>query len=256
MAVADLAAVVLAAGEGTRLRPLTLLRPKPLCPVDNVALLDSALARVAAHTSAVAVNAHYLAEEIIEHVGERAHVSVERERRLGTAGALGALRQWLDGRAVLLHNGDSYLTDDLASLVAGWEGRRVRLLVRRVPGEPGDFGDRRYVGAALLPPPVLDRLTAEPSGLYRLVFEPALRDGTLELVETSCVFFDCGTPSTYLAANLHASGGAPVVAPDALVRGRLERSVVWPASEVGPDEHLVDVIRAGPYTVDGRRGTG
>ena len=43
---ADLAALVLAAGAGTRLRPLTERRPKPLCPVGNLALLDLALARV------------------------------------------------------------------------------------------------------------------------------------------------------------------------------------------------------------------
>ncbi|MDT5037575.1 MAG: N-acetyl-alpha-D-muramate 1-phosphate uridylyltransferase, partial [Micromonosporaceae bacterium] len=55
------AAVVLAAGEGRRLRPLTGIRPKALCPVGNVTLLDRALARIAglglAGPAAVAVNA-------------------------------------------------------------------------------------------------------------------------------------------------------------------------------------------------------
>ena len=62
-----LAALVLAAGAGTRLRPLTLLRPKPLCPVVDTTLLDLALDRVAPHVppGAVAVNAHHLADQIV-----------------------------------------------------------------------------------------------------------------------------------------------------------------------------------------------
>ena len=78
----ELAALLLAAGEGTRLRPLTLLRPKPLCPVGNVPLLDLALERVAAVVpvapSTVAVNAHHLGEQIVEWAGLRTHVSVEQ----------------------------------------------------------------------------------------------------------------------------------------------------------------------------------
>ena len=55
----DLAGVVLAAGLGTRLRPLTLVRPKPLCPVGDRPLLDHALDRMAAVAGDVAVNVHH-----------------------------------------------------------------------------------------------------------------------------------------------------------------------------------------------------
>ena len=68
----SVAALVLAAGAGTRLAPLTRLRPKPLCPVGGVALVDHALARAAAlvgdDPSGLAVNAHAHAEQIVEHV--------------------------------------------------------------------------------------------------------------------------------------------------------------------------------------------
>ena len=74
-------AVVLAAGEGARLRPLTEATPKALCPIGNVALLDRAFARLARHRlsgpALVAVNACYLAAEVAGYVGGRAYVSVE-----------------------------------------------------------------------------------------------------------------------------------------------------------------------------------
>jgi NDP-sugar pyrophosphorylase family protein len=105
--------VVLAAGEGRRLRPLTERRPKALCPVGNVALLDLALNRVRAVGMAgpatVAVNASYLAEQVVAHVGARAHMSVEPDLPLGTSGALGKLRDWIAGRGVLVANADAYL---------------------------------------------------------------------------------------------------------------------------------------------------
>ncbi len=80
-------------------------------------------------------------------------------------------------------------------------------------------------------------------------------EGALELVPFDGTVVDCGTPADYLRANLHASGGHPVVGEGAVVRGTLVRSVVWDGAAVGPDEHLVDVIRAGtadePVTVGG-----
>ncbi|GAB3941735.1 hypothetical protein GCM10027614_27600 [Micromonospora vulcania] len=111
-------AVVLAAGEGTRLRPLTERVPKALCPVGNVPLLDRALARLAglglAGPGRVAVNACYLADQVVTHVGDRAHLSVEPGDPLGTAGGVANLRDWIDGRPVLVGNADAYLADPTA----------------------------------------------------------------------------------------------------------------------------------------------
>jgi hypothetical protein len=112
---AGVCAVALAAGEGSRLRPLTEVRPKALCPVGNVALLDRVLDRLAAAGLAgpadVAVNACYLAEQVVGHVGDRAHLSVEAPPALGTAGGVANLRGWIAGRAVLVCNADAYLSD-------------------------------------------------------------------------------------------------------------------------------------------------
>src|SRR4051812_45367651 len=144
----SLAGIVLAAGAGTRLRPLTLLRPKALCPIDNVPLVDLAIARVTSVTDAVAVNAHHGRAKLAAHLGERAHLSVEEPEALGTAGALGHLRGWIDGRPVLVTNADAWLpqTFDMTRFVEDWDGTRVRLLT--VEDERrADFGGRwRYAG--------------------------------------------------------------------------------------------------------------
>lgn len=257
---ATLAAVALAAGAGTRLRPLTALRPKALCPINGVPLLDLALARLTPHTGEgpahVAVNAHHLADQIVAAVGDRAHLSLEQPVALGTAGALGRLREWLDGRDVLLTNADAYLTDGLGHLVQGWDGERCRLLTARVE-PPSDFDSagaaRRYVGACVLPWDRVRDLDADPSGLYEVLWREEARAGRLEFVTHAGMAIDCGTPTQYLRANLHASGGASVVGTGATVDGRIERCVVWPGAYVGSDEHLIDCIRAGsrdrPMTV-------
>ena len=82
---------VLAAGAGQRLRPISSARPKPLCPVGGIALVDLALARVLAVTGAVAVNLHDRAEQIAAHLDARSeapgpHLSFEAPEALGTAG--------------------------------------------------------------------------------------------------------------------------------------------------------------------------
>ena len=253
-----LAGVVLAAGAGTRLRPLTDLRPKALCPVGGRPLLDLALDRLEPHTGSLAVNAHHHAQQVIEHVGRRAHLSIEQPLPLGTAGALGVLRDWVDGRAVLLTNADAYLPGDLAELVTGFDGERCRLLVQLLTeGRRPDFAlagqPVRYVGAGIIPWQLVRRLEAGPTGLYEVLWRELAELGRLDLVVTAGTVIDCGTPADYLAANLHASGGRSVVGDGAVVEGRLTRCVVWDGAYVGAHENLVAVVRAGdrdhPVTV-------
>src|SRR5260221_12481427 len=95
-----LAGVVLAAGFGRRLRPLTADHPKALCPVDGVPLVDHALARLApvvAGPDAGAVNVHHPRSAGEAHLGGRVHLSVEGAEALGTAGAPGRPRGWPRG---------------------------------------------------------------------------------------------------------------------------------------------------------------
>ena len=251
----EIAGVVLAAGAGTRLRPLTFERPKAMCPVGNRPLVDWAIERVTPHVGSVAVNAHGSQRLLVAHVQDRVHVSVEEGDRLGTAGALGRLAPWIAGRHVLVHNADSFLDSDLGELLDGWTGEHPRLLVR-YDDAPSDFGSARFLGASLLPARLVPLMPDAPAGLYRLVWEPAFADGTLELVEARGTSIDCGTPADYLRANLHVSGGASVVAEDAAVAGSITRCVVWPGAQVAADEVLVDTIRTPRHTVSAAESAG
>jgi molybdopterin-guanine dinucleotide biosynthesis protein A len=242
--VTGLAGLVLAAGEGKRLRPLTGLRPKPLCPVGRTTLLDLALDRIGpvVPSDAVAVNAHHLAEQIVDHLAGRADVSVEMPQALGTAGAVGGIRVWLDGRDVLIANGDVCFSPpvDLVDFVEQWDHDRPRLLVVNDPARADFEPGWRFAGVSLLPGRIAATLPAEPSGLYEAVW----RHCALDLVSTDAEYVDCADPSSYLHANLMLSGGRSVVASGATVTGTIERCVVWPGAIVHADEHLVEAIRA------------
>jgi N-acetyl-alpha-D-muramate 1-phosphate uridylyltransferase len=271
--VADLCGVVLAAGEGRRLRPLTARTPKALCPVGNVPLLDRALARLAGlgltGPGLVAVNASYLGDQVVDHVGRRANVSVEPHGPLGTSGGIGNLRDWVSGRGVLVANADAYLADpgaepgaDIAALVDGWDGESVRLLgqpITAVDG-PSGFSGHRFAGFSLLPWRYVRELPPAPAELVRTVWRPAEAAGVLEVVVFGGTYLDTGTPPDYLAANLHAAGGAALVDPaarvsgtvvdsvvgaGATVAGAVHRCVVWPGATVAAGERLERVIRAG-----------
>ena len=238
----DVAAVVLAAGAGTRLRPLTRVRPKPLCPVGDRPLVDHAVERARWVAGAVAVNVHHGRDQLEPHLaGLGVHVSVEEGEALGTAGALGHLRPWLDGRGVVVLNGDTWTDAPLAALLAGWDGDRTRLLLAGTDAG----GPKPKLCGALMPWSEVAGLAAEPSGLWELRWRQAEAAGRLERLAVPATFADCGTPASYLGANLAWSGGATVVCEGARLDGTAERSVIWPGEEVGPTEHLDRAIRYG-----------
>jgi N-acetyl-alpha-D-muramate 1-phosphate uridylyltransferase len=203
----SLAALVLAAGRGERLRPLTDRTPKPLLPVGDATLLDAALARVAqvvpVAPETVTVNAHWLADRLAAYVDGRVHVSVEQPAALGTAGAVGAIRSWLGDRDLLIANGDVWWTGDvdLRAFVDDWDRERPRLLVVADAERP-DFENRwRFAGLSLLPGAVARSLEPVPSGLYELVWSRM----PIDLVPAEITFVDCGTPQDLALARRLAS---------------------------------------------------
>jgi NDP-sugar pyrophosphorylase family protein len=237
----SVAGVVLAAGAGTRLRPLTQVRPKVLCPVGDRPLVDHAIERFAGVTESLAVNVHAGRDLLESHLAGRVHLSFENDGALGTAGALGQLRGWIDGRAVLVANGDTWCPESMEVLLDGWEGERIRVLV--VGADALAPGVR--VAGSLLPWKDIVGIPAEFAGLTPLWMRVA-EAGRMESVrlDDDVPWADCGTPASYLEANMMWSGGAPVVGAGATVDGTLERSVVWPGAVVRANEHLVDAIRA------------
>lgn len=228
------------------MRPLTLERPKVLCPVDGVALLDHALARLRTVTAAVAVNAHADQAALADHVErlDDVHLSIESPEALGTAGALAAMAPWIDGRDVVVVNGDTWCPGGLGRLVDGWDRSVIRILV----ADDAPFGPRSAVAGALMPAADVAALAAEPSGLWEVSWRTALADGRVETVHHDGPFVDCARPADYLRANLMAAGGSSV-SPDADVAGIVVDSVVWAGATVAAGELLRHAIRTPQRTV-------
>jgi mannose-1-phosphate guanylyltransferase len=219
-----LSAFVLAAGLGTRLRPLTEELPKPLVPIGDRPALGHAVERLrAAGVRTLVANAFHGADAI-DAVAATLGVRVSREDALlGTAGGLRRAHALLGEGDVLVVNGDVFGPWDPAALVAAHadgamgtllvrrrargegavglaaDGRVVRLRGERVAEEAygGDFLGVHVVSAALRA-----RLP-ERGCLVGDGYIPALRaGGTIGAFCTDAPIFDVGTPSDYLAANL------------------------------------------------------
>ncbi len=138
-------AMVLAAGLGTRMRPLTDATPKPLIDVDGRALMDYALDRFArAGVERAVVNVHYLADKVERHVEGRPApeiiISDERELLLETGGGLKKARDLLGDEPVFCTNTDAIMIDgggaEACTLLAdAWDGAAMDALLLLVPIE-------------------------------------------------------------------------------------------------------------------------
>ncbi len=123
-------AMVLAAGYGKRMRPLSESAPKPMIPLAGRPLIDHVLARLAAAgVREAVVNVHYLADALETHLTGRSgppaiRISDERETLLDTGGGVKAALDWLGTEGFFIHNSDSVWVEDggdvLTSLAAQW----------------------------------------------------------------------------------------------------------------------------------------
>jgi len=224
-------AMVLAAGFGTRMRPLTDTMPKPLVRVDGKALIDHVLDRLAAvGVERAVVNVHHFAEQIERHLAAREKprvvISDERERILGTGGgvakALGALGDapffdvnadtiWIDG-----------VKPNLERLAEAFDAERMSALLLLAPtagsvgyAGRGDFtmdaegrllrrGERNvapfvYAGAAVLSPALF---AGAPPGEFplTLLFDRAAAAGRLFGLRLEGLWMHVGTPEAVIAA--------------------------------------------------------
>jgi MurNAc alpha-1-phosphate uridylyltransferase len=165
MSVTPSKAMVLAAGFGLRMRPLTERMPKPLVPVAGKPLLDHVLDKLAdAGVNDAVVNVHYLPDQIIDHVKGRARpritISDERDAVLGTGGGVVKALPLL-GDAPFFHlNADTLWIDgaqpNLTRLAAAFDPARMDILLLMAPtaGSIGYAGSGDY---AMLPDGALRR---------------------------------------------------------------------------------------------------
>ena len=234
--------MVLAAGLGTRLRPLTDALPKPAVPVLGLPLVRYALARLAAAGARRAVvNVHHLAAAMARVAGDAAaaagiELAVSEEVVIaGTGGALREARRLLEGaEAIVLWNGDVLFDLDLRPVVeahrrsgalatmvlqpmppgASYAAVEVDpgLAVRRIAGiGPGGHGlsPLHFTGVHVLSPQVLEAVPAAPFAcdINRTVYPPLLAHGGVRGAVTGGYWSDLGTPARYLEANLDLLAG-------------------------------------------------
>ena len=218
-------AIVLGAGFGTRLRPLTDELPKPLAPVGDRSILEHTLTQLSrAGFTDIVVNVHHLAELFTRLLADRAvpvRRIVEAEIR-GTAGGVAGARHVLSSAPVLVWNGDIFVDPPLDQLLVGCapqslclgvaprelgsgtvgldeHGHVVRLRGERF-GREQQSGD--YVGVLALGADVLAALP-ERGCLFGDVALPMLRAGaTIRSVPVTAPWIDAGDVQSLLAANL------------------------------------------------------
>jgi MurNAc alpha-1-phosphate uridylyltransferase len=221
-------AMVLAAGLGKRMRPLTATRPKPLIEVAGRTLLDRALDRVeAAGIGTAVVNAHYFADQIESAVAARhgtlaIRVSDERAALLETGGGvtkalplidadpffvINADNMWIDGSAdtlrLLAQRWDAEAMDALLLLVplaraAGYEGRGdFHLDPVGVVAPRGEFRIAPFVfsGIQLISKRLFDGEPVEPFSMWR-AWHKALAHGRLFGAVHQGLWFHVGTPAS------------------------------------------------------------
>lgn len=226
-----LRALVLTAGFGTRLEPLSLFLPKALLPICGEAVAGHALKQLAAAGCESAVlNLHHMGEEIEAHFGEEWHglpISYSPESEIqGTWGALYGPREHLAGAdAILLVNGDTLCRWPFESLIKQHfrSGAAVTMLLLRRTAEEslggpvgvdaggavvqlrdsdavGEVAKRHvFAGAHVLSPSLLDRVEEGFGEIINDLYIPLLAEGErIQGVVTGRRWHDLGTPERYL----------------------------------------------------------
>lgn len=233
MAVSVKKAMILAAGFGTRLRPITNTVPKPLVPVGGRAMLDRSLDLAeAAGVAEAVVNVHYLADQIVAHSADRASpeivISDETDRILETGGGVVKALPLLGADPFLLLNADTFWVEwgrpNLAAMMGAFDPKRMDILLmlcrlNDTTGHAGggDFlidGSGRltrladkadpsgllYAGATIYNPAIFEGAAAEPHSL-NLYYDRAIAEGRLfgHVMEDGH-WFTVGTPDALPAA--------------------------------------------------------
>lgn len=265
-------AIVLAAGLGERMRPLTRVRAKPVLPVLDRPLLHWTLARLARQgVTDVVVNLHHLPGTVKRALGRggafglRIRYSFEAEI-LGTAGGPRRVRRFLGDEPFLIVNGDVLFDLDVRTLLHEHRrsGARATLAVRRNP-DPARYGglivDRGgwvrsivrapaprgvalFTGIHVMDPALLDRLPAGPSDSVRDLYIPLLAEGApIRAVRTAGAWYDFGSPALYLRSHMSLlrSGFRSV---------RARTRLVHPDADVHRDAEVSEAV-VGPGCVIG-----
>jgi mannose-1-phosphate guanylyltransferase len=258
-------AIVLCAGFGTRLRPLTDELPKPLVPVGDGSILEhAARALAAAGFREVTLNVHHLRAAFDRYLGRLALPArvIEEAEILGTAGGVAGARPFFDGAPVLVWNGDILVDPPIAALLAGAadgafcfgvaprprgegtvgldeQGQVVRLRGERF-GLEAQGGD--YVGVLALGAAACDALPARGCVFGDAALPHLRAGGIVKSVPVTRPWTDAGDAPGLLRANL------------AWLAARGLDSFVGPGAEVLPGVTLSQSVVSTGARVIGQGG--
>ena len=233
-------AMVMAAGLGKRMRPLTATRPKPLIEVAGKPLIDHAFDRLrSAGVKRAVVNVHYLADALEAHVTHRVKdieviVSDERKQLMETGGGLVQARELLGDEPFLCVNSDNLWIDGpidaIRQLAAAWDDEKMDALLLLVPlarahchpgnGDfhidafgkiirrraPGRLAPCDYTGVQILSPRVI-RDWPEGAFSTNLFWERAIVAGRAYGVVHQGLWFDVGSPPAIAATEAVLANG-------------------------------------------------
>ena len=236
-ALASDTAMVLSAGLGTRMRPLTDTMPKPLVPVAGKPLIDHALDRLAeAGIARAVVNVHYLADALEAHVRQRGApvvtIADERPLLLETGGGMVAAAPLLPDPFFCVNSDNIWLdgpTDAFHELSSAWDAARMDALLLLVPhvrarhfAGKGDFhmdgagrllrrgGERIapfvFTGIQLVAKRLLRDAPAGPFST-NLLWSRAIDEGRLYGTAFTGEWFEVGTPAAVGLTEAALAGG-------------------------------------------------
>ena len=225
-------AILLAAGYGTRLRPLTDATPKSLLPIAGRPLLVWNLLLLRRHgiTEAI-INLHHLGDQIVEALGDGSRYGMRlayshEPTPLGTGGGLRQAAPYLKGGPFLVVNADTLSECDLTALVAchGDSGALATLAVRadadaeawgavmldgasrirQIKGEPpvaaAGFRSYMFAGIQVLDPSLLDIIPPGPGSIIDVHTKLLQQGRLLQGYEMTGYWSDIGTPERYAQA--------------------------------------------------------
>ncbi len=220
-------AMVLAAGLGMRMRPLTLERPKPLVVLRRRTLLDRALDRLRdAGVTRTVVNTHYLADMIENHLRGQTDIVLSPEvERLETGGGVARALPHFGGDPFYVVNSDAVWRDGavpaLDRLAAAWDAARMDVLLLVQPVEramgyhgagdyhvaaggilrrrgPEETAAHLFAGVQILHPRIFHDIPDGPFSL-NLLYDRAEAAGRLHGLEHDSDWFHVGTPEDLAA---------------------------------------------------------
>ncbi|PIE64333.1 MAG: nucleotidyl transferase [Desulfobacterales bacterium] len=246
-------AMILAAGFGTRLKPYSLCRPKPLFPVLNKPFLAAVIDRIKkAGCETIVVNTHHLQEQFRLFLsGIDGVILQEEETILGTGGGLRKAVTHLQSEPLLVTNGDIYHTIDFRNVIEehGVSGCDITMVLHDFPrfntvsvreadivGFDGEQGRQyAYTGIQVVNPLIINEIPLDSFSCIIDYYRRLLRQGVKirALIVDQIHWCDMGTPADYLMLHEALLAGSMPVWPELEVKRQLERIVVDEYARLG-----------------------